>query len=84
MSDATISKDTKLRYLQQFHPQAGSRYFVVRQGLRWHVKCGSGTRSLGRFFRNKAALQTAAELNTAFEDGMYVVTQYRKGGGRYA
>ena len=78
------SKEIETRFLRQFYPQAGSRYYVVRHGLRWHVKCGEGTRSLARTIRKIVALRIAAELETAFQDGMYVVTNKLRGGGRHA
>jgi hypothetical protein len=60
------------------------RYYIVRQGLRWHVKCGSGTRSLMRFMRKRSADRAASELLTAFRDGMFVHTSQLHAGGRYA
>lgn len=59
-----------------------NRYHIVRQGLKWHVKCGAGTRSLGSFWRRHRAMVSAAELLTAFHDGAFVAKRY--GGGRYA
>jgi hypothetical protein len=61
-----------------------ARYYVVRKGLTWHVKCGSGTRSLMRFLRKRSAERAAGELLTAFRDGMFVHTSQLHAGGRYA
>lgn len=60
------------------------RYYVVREGLMWHVKCGTGTQSLMKFFRERNAWNAAARLHGAFQDGMFVVKSQLRGGGRYA
>ena len=59
-----------------------TRYRVERHGLRWHVKCGEGTRTLMRYWSKHRAMTAAAELLTAFHDGAYVASRF--GGGRYA
>jgi hypothetical protein len=64
--------------------QWNARYHLVHQGLRWHVKCGTGTRSLMAFFRKTKAERAAAEMLTAFRDGMFVANSKFRGGGRYA
>lgn len=53
------------------------RYHIVRRGWRWHVTAGTGTRSLGGFWRNVSALRFAAALITAYEDGRFVETTRR-------
>lgn len=64
--------------------EIGARYYVVRKGLMWHVKCGTGTRSLMAFLSKRNAERCAAELLTAFRDGMFLVSSKLKGGRRYA
>jgi hypothetical protein len=64
--------------------QQAARYYVVREGWMWHVKCGDGTRSLFAFISKREAERAAAELLTAFRDGIFVVESSLKGGGRYA
>lgn len=61
-----------------------ARYHVVREGMMWHVKCGTGTGSLMSFISKREAERCAAVLLTAFRDGMYVVESKLRGGGRYA
>lgn len=48
------------------------RYTVMRQGLRWHIKAGTGTRSIVVCYRKVTAMRIAMELLTAFMDGKYV------------
>lgn len=55
-----------------------TRYYVQRRGLRWHVHCGTGTRSLGKFWRWISAHRFAGELFTAYMDGMFVGSKGRK------
>lgn len=49
-----------------------NRYRVEGGPLYWRIVCGTGTRSLGRFFRWKSAQRMADELQTAFCDGRWV------------
>jgi len=48
------------------------RYHLVRRGWKWHVTAGTGTRSLGGFWRKLSAQRLLSELVTAYEDGRFV------------
>lgn len=47
------------------------RYYIVKSGLFYDVKCGNGSRILfSSIFKSKSE-SVAAELNNAFLDGKY-------------
>ena len=54
------------------------RYYVDRRGIRYHILCGTGTRSLGSFFSKTRALRFAGELQTAFYDGQFYENELRR------
>jgi len=82
MSDRT-SNQMRSEY-DRLQAEYAARYYVVREGLMWHVKCGTGTQSLMRFFRKRSAQRAALRLLGAFRDGMFVIESQLRGGGRYA
>jgi hypothetical protein len=50
------------------------RYTVDRVWPYWHVRCGTGTRSLFRSLRWIKAARVCGELTTAFHDGRWSAT----------
>lgn len=46
-----------------------SRYHYRREGLRWAVRCGTGTRPLFKVWRQRTAMILCSELLCAFLDG---------------
>lgn len=54
-----------------------NRYRVVRRSWRsawcWGIQTGTGTRLCGYFVTKMGALRMAAELLTAFNDGMFTI-----------
>lgn len=47
------------------------RYWWEREGLRWVVRAGSGTRVLFRCWRKRTAMRVTSELLTAYLDGHF-------------
>lgn len=49
-----------------------ARYHVIKSGLFWLVRCGSGEQTLYRSLFRTRALRVTAELNNAFLDGRFL------------
>ncbi len=48
------------------------RYRWKREGLRWAIRAGTGTRVLFRVWRERTAIVLCTELMCAYNDGYFV------------
>lgn len=53
-------------------PGEHERYRWKREGLRWAIRAGTGTRVLFRVWRERTAMRICTELLCAYNDGYYV------------
>lgn len=54
-----------------------ARYIPVKRSYWWSVKIGDGQQTIGKFYTEIAALELAATLERAFNDGRFSIQQER-------